>query len=180
MYDPFLPLDDISAAEALELIINYQFIEPIYHSDGFGHVQGEEPFQANSYSISNLIHVIETKQQWPAFIKLLSSKSERWLLDFSLELQKENSKGVLHCLVKLTDFINTAGNKIIHLQHAAQWPWSSESILLLNEVISTLTKIERDLLKEDGLTAEIDLSIVQQTLVALEPLKATFENKKCS
>ena len=78
MYDPFLPLDDISTAEVLELIINHQFIEPIYHTDGFGHVQIEEPLQATPYSIRNLIHLVEIKQQWSALIKRLPNKSEWW------------------------------------------------------------------------------------------------------
>lgn len=179
MYDPFLPLNDISTAEVLELIINYQFIEPIYHSDRFGHVQVEEPLQATPYNFSNLLHFIEIKQQWPALLKLLPSKSECWLLNFSFELQKEKSKGALYCLVKLTDFIKTQDNKIAHLQHAAQWPWISGTILLVNVVLNTLAKIEQGLLKEDGLSAEIDLTIVQQTLKALVFIKINFEAEMC-
>lgn len=172
-YDPFLPSDDISAAEVLELIINYQFIEPIYHSDGFGHLQVETPFQANPYSISRLIHFIELKQQWPDCIELLSSKSECWLLDFSVELQKENSSGVLNCLVKITDFFEASGNRIAHLQNVAQWPWHSDSSALFEVVKNTLIIIELGLLKEDELTSEIDLSIVRHSLVALEQI---YEN----
>lgn len=179
MYDPFLPLDDISTAEALELIINYQYLEPIYHSDGFGHVQIEEQLQATSYSISNLIHFIEIKQQWSALIKLLPNKSECWLLNFSLELQKESSKDVLYCLVKLTDLIKIPDNKIIHLQYAAQWPWSIGTTLLLNETIKMLTKIERNLLKENELTSEINLSIIRNTLREVELTKVNFEAKNC-
>ncbi|WP_114324875.1 hypothetical protein [Candidatus Colwellia aromaticivorans] len=174
MYDPFLPPDDMSTAEALELITNYQFLEPIYHSDGFGHLQVEAPIETNPYSISSLICQIELKQQWPAFIKLLPSQSELWLLNFSVELQKENSKGVLNCLVKLTGFIKTSANQITHLQYAAQWPWQSGSILLFDEIINTLSKIEQSLIKKDGLAAEINLSIVRQTLIALKPIKVTL------
>lgn len=179
MYDPFLPLDDISTAEVLELIINHQFIEPIYHTDGFGHVQIEEPLQATPYSIRNLIHLVEIKQQWSALIKRLPNKSECWLLNFSLELQKESSKSVLYCLVKLTGLIKIPDNKIIHLQYAAQWPWSTGTTLLLNETIKMLTKIERNLLKENELTSEINLSIIRNTLKELELIKVNFEAKKC-
>jgi len=179
MHDLFLPFDDISTAEVLELIINYQFLEPIYHSDGFGHVQVEEPLQSTPYNISNLIHFIEKKQQWSALLKLLPSKNECWLLSFSLELQKEESKGVLSCLITLTDFIKTQDNKIAHLQHAAQWPWISGTILLVNVVLSTLAKIEQDLLKEDGQSAEIDLTIVRQTLIELAYIKKNIEAEKC-
>ena len=169
--DPFLQSDDISEAEVLELIANYQFIEPIYHSDGFGHLQVETPFQANPHSISRLIHFIELKQLWPDCIKLLSSKSECWLLDFSVELQKEKSAGVLNCFVKITDFLEASGNQVNHLQNVAQWPWHSDSNALLEDVKNRLIILERSLLKEDGLTSEIDLSIVRHSLAALEQIK---------
>ena len=165
MQDPFLPLDDISTAEVLELIINYQFVEPVYHPDGFGHVQVEEPFQSTPYYISNLFHFIETKQQWPTLLKLLAKKSERWLLNFSLELQKENSKGALYCLIKLSDFIKTSENKVTHLQNAAQWPWSPGTVLLLNNIISILVKVERELPKCDELTFKINLSIIRKNTI---------------
>jgi hypothetical protein len=178
MHDLFLPQDDITVAEALDLIINYQFIEPIYHADGFGHLQVETPCQESPYSFSNLIHFIELEQQWSACIKLLPGKSELWLLDFSVELQKENSAGVLDCLVNLTDFIETSANQIIHLQYAAQWPWDLGSAVLLEKVKKTLSKIERSLQKEDGLAAEIDLSIVRKTLANLATIEENFESKR--
>ncbi len=38
MQGPFLNVNDFNGDELLALLINYQFLAPIYHSDGFGHI----------------------------------------------------------------------------------------------------------------------------------------------
>ena len=180
MHDPFLSHNDISASKTLELIKNYQFIEPNYHTDDFGHVQVEIPNHERRYSLSSLLNLIEREQQWPALVELLSSNNEHWLLNLSIELQKQTYEGALYCLVSLIDAIESIDIKIVYLQNSAQWPWHIANIVLLDKTINSLVLIEKDLMRRKGVSEEIDLSIVSKTLTDLQLVKAKFEGQKMS
>lgn len=172
--NPFLQVEYISSDDVLALLLNYQFIEPNYHSDDFGHIQVETPLQTNEYSINDLIHMIELKQLWPRCMKQLASKDEPWLLKFSAELKKEDSDGALNCLVKLTCYFQSLGNKLVHLQDAAHWSWSFGTISQLEKIQRSLLELQQ-CLQEDPLTTEIDLCIIKQALTGLKPIKAKFK-----
>lgn len=176
MNDPFLPHSDINITKALELIKNFQFVEPSYHTDDFGHIQVEMPHQDGLYSFKSLIELVDNEQQWPALLRLVSSNNEAWLLSFSAELQKHHCKGKLYCLFNLIEFFENADNKIAYLQNAAQWPWQLENTTLLDKVVKILMLIEQGLIANKDLNAEIDLSILRKTKIDIQLIKTKLKS----
>lgn len=172
MFDPFLVDDNLSSDELLQLIISYEFSAPIYHADGFGHVQEEIPPNNNLYSLSGLIKKIELKQLWPELTELLRQQSEAWLMDFSTELQKHSGQGALQCLVDLSDMFVTPEMKLNYLLNSHEWHWLVETLPLIDGVIEKLTTIEISLQAESAETERWDLQMVQQTLAQLMSFKA--------
>lgn len=174
MNNPFFNADALSSSEILKLVESYQFEEPIYHSDGYGHVQVEQPLQKINYSFNDLILLIEERQLWPEVIKKLRDKDDFWLINFSTEIETQCTEGAFNCLFQLSLLIKDEKNQVFQYQGAAKWPWKFGSISLLKEMECEVLILKKQLVKQEPDTAEIYLSIVNDTLTNIQLLKETL------
>lgn len=148
--------DSCDGDDPIHLLQQYEFSEPVYHSDGLGHIQVQE--SDPPYPLEALLQQVEERKEWDVCFLMFESQSKVWLLDFAEHLENTASYHT-DCNIVISQILTDRSDLITLLQNADRWYWNNTN----RHLIPALTKSVDALLsyhEPDVLQREIDTSIL--------------------
>ncbi|RTR38741.1 hypothetical protein EKG38_11265 [Shewanella canadensis] len=162
---------DIFASDIINpvsVLKQYEFLEPVYHSDGMGHVQEQLLVSDQPCSLEGLLERIEEDNDWDSCLAMFEEQPKVWLLSFS---EKLGNIAYYHtkCNMQIFSLLTERSDIIAFLQDADRWFWDISNRQMIPVLIK---KIESMLTHHysDDLEKEFDTSILTTVKLNLERL----------
>ncbi|WP_432467606.1 hypothetical protein [Agarivorans sp. Z349TD_8] len=136
----------------------YPFLAPVYHCDGHGHVQVQQPQSHQPHSLESLLQAIEDKNDWSRCFCMFEAQDPVWLAELAEQLTNSAAYHT-QCQLKLSELLNQRAQLIGLLQDADQWYWDAENHHLLLSLMATIESLLVDD-DSDELEQEIERSML--------------------
>lgn len=164
-------MSDIFACDIINpvsVLKQYKFIEPVYHSDGMGHVQEQLLVSDQPCSLEGLLDRIEEKGDWDICLAMFEKQPKIWLLTLTEKLE---NIAYYHtkCNMKILSLLTERSDIIALLQDADRWFWDDSNRQMITLLLKEIEKL-LDHQYSDDLEKEIDVSMLTRIKINLEKL----------